>query len=268
MAEPLLQVCNVTKMFGSVLALSEVSLQVYAGEVTCLLGDNGAGKSTLIKILSGVYQPTAGEYWLENERVCFRSPREALARGIATVYQDLSLIPLMPIWRNFFLGAEPEKGWGPWRRYDVARAKHTVRQELAKMGIDIRDPDQPVGTLSGGERQSVAIARAIYFGAKVLILDEPTAALGVKQAGIVLNYIVRARQRGLGVIFITHNPNHAWPVGDRFVILHRGRVLGDYRKGEIAQEHLMSLMAGGEDLVRLQQELAALLEQPAEAICA
>jgi len=266
MAESLLEVRNVTKMFGSVIALSDVSAQVYAGEVTCLLGDNGAGKSTLIKVLCGVHRPTEGEYIFEGKKIVLSSPREALARGIATVYQDLSLVPLMPIWRNFFLGAEPEKGWGPFKRYDIGFAKRTVRQELAKMRIDIRDPDQAVGTMSGGERQSVAIARAVYFGAKVLILDEPTAALGVKQAGIVLHYIVKAKQQGLGVIFITHNPNHAWPVGDRFIILRRGRVLADHRKDEITQDQLMNLMAGGEDLKKLQQELADLLEEgPVEA---
>jgi simple sugar transport system ATP-binding protein len=262
MAEPILEVRNLVKMFGSVIALSDVSARVYPGEVTCLLGDNGAGKSTLIKILSGVYQPTQGEYFLERNKVTFSSPREALNQGIATVYQDLSLIPLMPIWRNFFLGSEPQKGWGPWRRYDIPGAKRTVREEMAKMGIDIRDPDQPVGTMSGGERQSIAISRAVYFGAKVLILDEPTAALGVKQAGIVLHYIVRAKRRGLGVIFITHNPNHAFPVGDHFVILRRGRVLADYRKEDLQQDELINLMAGGEDLVKLQEELAQLLEQP------
>ncbi len=265
MAEPILEVRNVTKLFGSVIALSNVSARVYPGEVTCLLGDNGAGKSTLIKILCGVYRPTEGEYCFEGEKVTFNSPREALEQGIATVYQDLSLIPLMPIWRNFFLGVEPEKRFGPFRRYDVDFAKRTVREELAKMGIAIRDPEQPVGTMSGGERQSIAISRAVYFGAKVLILDEPTAALGVKQAGIVLHYIVQAKRRGLGVIFITHNPNHAFPVGDHFVILRRGRVLGDYQKEELTQEQLINLMAGGEDLVKLQQELAQLLEEPIEA---
>jgi simple sugar transport system ATP-binding protein len=265
MAEPILEVRDLIKMFGSVIALSEVSARVYPGEVTCLLGDNGAGKSTLIKILSGVYQPTQGDYFFEGQKVTFNSPREALNRGIATVYQDLSLIPLMPIWRNFFLGSEPQKGRGPLRRYDVDFAKRTVREEMKKMGIDIRDPDQPVGTMSGGERQSIAISRAVYFGAKVLILDEPTAALGVKQAGIVLHYIVRAKRRGLGVIFITHNPNHAFPVGDHFVVLRRGRILADYRKEELEQEELMNLMAGGEDLVRLQQELADLLESPVDA---
>ncbi len=265
MAEPILEVRNVTKLFGSVVALSDVSAKVYAGEVTCLLGDNGAGKSTLIKILSGVYQPTRGDYLFEGKKVFLTSPREALSYGIATVYQDLSLIPLMPIWRNFFLGSEPEIGWGPWRRYNIKLARGAVRSELHKMGIDIRDPDQPVGTMSGGERQSIAIARAVYFGAKVLILDEPTAALGVKQAGIVLNYIVRAKRRGLGVIFITHNPIHAYPVGDHFIILRRGRVLADHRKEELPQDKLMNLMAGGEDLLKLQRELEDLLQQPAGA---
>ena len=261
MTEPILEVRNITKLFGSVIALSNVSAAVYPGEVTCLLGDNGAGKSTLIKILSGVFQQTDGDYFFEGQRVMLNSPREALAMGIATVYQDLAMIPLMPIWRNFFLGAEPEKGWGPLRRFDIDFARHTVREEMGKMGIDIRDPDQPVGTMSGGERQSIAISRAVYFGAKVLILDEPTAALGVKQAGVVLHYIVKAKRRGLGVVFITHNPNHAYPVGDHFVILRRGRVLGDYRKEEISQQELINLMAGGEDLVKLQQELEELLEE-------
>jgi simple sugar transport system ATP-binding protein len=264
MADPILEVRNVTKMFGSIIALSEVSCRVYPGEVTCLLGDNGAGKSTLIKVLCGVHQPTDGDYFFEGQSVTFNSPREALNMGIATVYQDLSLIPLMPVWRNFFLGSEPEKRIGPLKWYDIAFAKRTVREEMSKMGIDIRDPDQPVGTMSGGERQSIAISRAVYFGAKVLILDEPTAALGVKQAGIVLHYIVKAKRQGLGVIFITHNPNHAYPVGDHFVILRRGRILGDYQKDEITQQELINLMAGGQDLVKLQEELAALLEEPIE----
>lgn len=255
MAEPILAIRNITKMFGSVIALSNVSAEVTAGEVTCLLGDNGAGKSTLIKILSGVHQQTEGDYFFEGKKVMFNSPREALGHGIATVYQDLSLIPLMPIWRNFFLGSEPEKGWGPFRRYDVDFAKRTVRQELGKMGIDIRDPDQPVGTMSGGERQSVAIARAVYFGAKVLILDEPTAALGVKQAGVVLKYVAQARARNLGVIFITHNPHHAYAVGDKFIILKRGRTLGIWTKDELSREEMIRSMSGADELEALSHEL-------------
>jgi simple sugar transport system ATP-binding protein len=252
---PLLDVRNISKYFGSVIALKDVSMWCRAGEVTCLLGDNGAGKSTLIKTLSGVYTPDDGEYLFDGEARRFDSPREALELGIATVYQDLAMIPLLSIWRNFFLGSEPTKGFWPFRRFDVKSAKDVSRGELGKMGIDIRDPEQPVGTLSGGERQSVAIARAVYFGAKVLILDEPTAALGVKQAGVVLRYIVQAKQRGVGVIFITHNPHHAYPVGDHFVILRRGQVFGDYAKEEIGLDHLVQMMAGGEELANLAHEL-------------
>lgn len=251
----LLEVQSISKFFGSVIALKDISMFVRAGEVTCLLGDNGAGKSTLIKTLSGVYQADEGTYLFEGRPMSFSSPREALSKGIATVYQDLAMIPLMSIWRNFFLGSEPTRGWGPFRRYKVQFAKDTTREEMSKMGIDIRDPDQTVGTMSGGERQSVAIARAVYFGAKVLILDEPTAALGVKQAGVVLRYIVQAKQRGIGVIFITHNPHHAYPVGDHFVILRRGRVFGDYAKSEVALQELVQMMAGGEELENLAHEL-------------
>jgi simple sugar transport system ATP-binding protein len=252
---PLLEVKDIGKSFGTVIALHGISTRVRTGEVSCVLGDNGAGKSTLIKILSGVHQQDTGDYILDGESVRLSSPRDALDRGIATVYQDLAMVPLMPIWRNFFLGSEPTKGRGPLRRLDVAKAKETTRRELADMGIDIRDPDQPVGTLSGGERQSVAIARAVYFGARLLILDEPTSALGVKQAGVVLRYIVQARDRGLGVIFITHNPHHAYPVGDRFLLLKRGRSLGDFAKSEIARDELTQLMAGGAELEALSHEL-------------
>ncbi len=252
---PLLEVKSLSKYFGSVIALEDVSMFVRAGEVTCLLGDNGAGKSTLIKTLSGVHKPTKGEYLFDGTQRDFDSPREALELGIATVYQDLAMIPLMSIWRNFFLGSEPKKGFGPFKTFDVDFAKQTTREEMAKMGIDIRDADQPVGTLSGGERQSVAIARAVYFGAKVLILDEPTAALGVKQAGVVLRYVVQAKQRGIGVILITHNPHHAYPVGDHFVILRRGQIFGDFTKDEIELDQLVQMMAGGADLEALSHEL-------------
>ncbi|OLE25088.1 MAG: sugar ABC transporter ATP-binding protein [Actinobacteria bacterium 13_1_20CM_3_71_11] len=252
---PLLEIRDIAKTFGSVISLYGISTTVRAGQVTCVLGDNGAGKSTFIKILSGVYQPDRGELFLDGKRLILPTPRAALDAGIATVYQDLAMVPLMAIWRNFFLGSEPTKGWGPWRRFDSETAKRTTRKEMLDMGIDIRDPDQPVGTLSGGERQSVAIARAVYFGARLLILDEPTSALGVKQAGVVLKYIVQARDRGLGVIFITHNPHHAYPVGDRFLLLNRGRSLGDFAKSEIPLPELTRLMAGGAELEQLAHEL-------------
>jgi simple sugar transport system ATP-binding protein len=257
----LLETDGISKYYGNVVALKDISMHVNGGEVTCILGDNGAGKSSLIKILSGVHRHDEGRVLVEGEEVEFSSPRDARAMGIATVYQDLAMVPLMSIWRNFFLGAEPEKGVGPMRRLDAATAKRTVRTELKEMGIDIRDPDQPVGTLSGGERQSVAIARAVYFGARVLILDEPTSALGVKQAGVVLKYVLQARERGVAVIFITHNPHHAYPVGDRFVILNRGQSLGNYAKSEIDQQELVRLMAGGRELAELEHELRAIRQE-------
>ncbi|MDT4983478.1 MAG: simple sugar transport system ATP-binding protein [Pseudonocardiales bacterium] len=252
---PLLEIRGVTKAFGSVISLADISTTVRAGQVTCVLGDNGAGKSTFIKLLSGVYRPDQGELLMDGEPVRFGTPREALDAGIATVFQDLAVFPLMSIWRNFFLGSEPTKGRGPLRRFDAEKAKQITRSEMADMGIDIRDVDQPVGTLSGGERQSVAIARAVHFGARLLILDEPTSALGVKQAGVVLKYIVQARDKGLGVIFITHNPHHAYPVGDRFLLLKRGKSLGDFAKSEITLPELTRLMAGGAELEQLAHEL-------------
>ena len=251
----LLEVRKVSKYFGNVVALKDISVGVGSSEVTCVLGDNGAGKSTFIKILSGVHKHDEGELLVEGAETHFNSPREAKELGIATVFQDLATVPLMSIWRNFFLGSEPTVGKGPLRRINVRDAQEIMVGELRKMGIDVRDPDQPVGTLSGGERQAVAIARAVYFGARVLILDEPTSALGVKQSGVVLRYVAQARDRGLGVIFITHNPHHAYPVGDRFVILNRGRLMGDWRKNEISRDELVRQMSGGAELEALEHEL-------------
>jgi simple sugar transport system ATP-binding protein len=248
----LLELRGISKHFGNVVALDGISTFVEAGKVTGVLGDNGAGKSTFIKILSGLHKPTDGQYLIDGQEVSFESPRDARARGIATVYQDLAMAPLMSVWRNFFLGAE--KTSGPTMK--VAEMKATAKSEMAKMGIDVRDIDQPVGTLSGGERQSVAIARAVYYGARVLILDEPTSALGVRQSGVVLRYVRAAADRGLGVVFITHNPHHAYPVGDRFLLLNRGRSLGDFAKSEIEREELTRLMAGGAELEALEHELS------------
>jgi simple sugar transport system ATP-binding protein len=249
---PLLELREVGKYFGNVTALEGISTTVHAGRVTCVLGDNGAGKSTLIKILSGLHRPSTGEYLIDGEPVTLDSPREARDRGIATVYQDLAMAPLLSVWRNFFLGAEPMQ-FGVFMRSSFMRS--TAKAEMAKMGIDVRDIDQPVGTLSGGERQSVAIARAVYYGARVLILDEPTSALGVRQSGVVLRYVRAAADRGLGVIFITHNPHHAYPVGDRFLLLNRGHSMGDFEKHELSRDELTSLMAGGAELEALQHEL-------------
>jgi simple sugar transport system ATP-binding protein len=252
MSDPhLLELRNISKFFGNVTALENISTSVQAGKVTCVLGDNGAGKSTFIKILAGLHKQSEGEYLIDGEPVAFESPRDARDRGIATVYQDLAMAPLMSVWRNFFMGAEPT-------RLGVMRSafmRRTAKEEMAKMGIDVRDIDQPVGTLSGGERQSVAIARAVYYGARVLILDEPTSALGVRQSGVVLKYVRAAADRGLGVIFITHNPHHAYPVGDRFLLLNRGKSLGDFAREELDQTELTRLMAGGAELEALEHEL-------------
>jgi simple sugar transport system ATP-binding protein len=263
-AVPLLEVRGISKFFGSVNALLDVSLQVFPGEVTCVLGDNGAGKSTLIKILSGVFPPDQGEFLINGEPVLMSGPRAARSHGIATVFQDLATVPLMSVWRNFFLGQEPTVGRGVLKRLDSKLARRVMRDELLKMGIDVRDPDQNVGTLSGGERQAVAIARAVYFGAKVLILDEPTSALGVRQSGIVLKYIVQAREMGKGVVFITHNPHHAYPVGDRFALLKRGRLMASYRKSETTVEGLTEMMAGGDELRQLSLELQNLAADDAD----
>ena len=253
----LIDVQNISKHFGSVIALSGVSMLVDAGEVHCLLGDNGAGKSTLIKTLSGVHQPTSGQIMIEGAPVFLAGPRDALDRGIATVFQDLAMIPLMSITRNFFMGREDAvtKGAGPFERFELGRANRIAKEEMQKIGIDVRDPSQAVGTLSGGERQCVAIARAVYFGAKVLILDEPTSALGVKQASMVLRYVAQAKSKGLGVIFITHNVHHAWAVGDKFTVLNRGKTLGTHAKDGIERERLLNMMAGGKELEQLSAEL-------------
>ncbi len=258
---PLIEVRHLSKFFGSVIALKDVSMKVHAGEVMCLLGDNGAGKSTLIKVLSGVHQPSEGEYLVDGRPVAFKSPREALDRGIATVYQDLAMVPLMSITRNFFMGREPTKGFGPFRRFDFAAADEMARTEMHRIGIDIRDPQQAVGTLSGGERQCLAIARAVHFGAKVLILDEPTSALGVSQASMVLKYIVQARARNLGVIFITHNVHHAYPVADRFTMLNRGKTLGTFSKTEITKDEVLDMMAGGKELQDLSAEIDGMADR-------
>ncbi|WP_417670506.1 ATP-binding cassette domain-containing protein [Roseibium sp.] len=246
---------NIEKHFGSVIALAGVSLEVFPGECHCLLGDNGAGKSTFIKTMSGVHKPTKGEIRFENKPMRFERPRDAITAGIATVYQDLAMIPLMSISRNFFMGNEPLRKVGPLKFFDHEHANKVTMEEMRKMGINLRGPDQAVGTLSGGERQTVAIARAVHFGAKVLILDEPTSALGVRQTANVLATIDKVRKQGVAVVFITHNVRHALAVGDRFTVLNRGKTLGTAQRGQITPEELQDMMAGGQELVALEDSL-------------
>lgn len=252
---PIIEMRNIEKHFGSVIALAGVSLEVYPGECHCLLGDNGAGKSTFIKTMSGVHQPTSGEMLVDGRPVRFENPREAMDAGIATVHQQLAMIPLMSVSRNFFMGNEPLRRIGPLRLFDHDKANRVTLEEMRKMGINLRGPDQAVGTLSGGERQTVAIARAVYFGAKVLILDEPTSALGVRQTANVLATINEVRKQGVAVVFITHNVRHALAVGDRFTVLNRGQTLGTARRGEITPNELQDLMAGGQEMVALEESL-------------
>jgi len=259
MNEFILELKNVSRYFDAVIALKGIDLQIKLGEVHCLLGDNGAGKSTLIKTLAGVHQPSEGQYLYNGKPIKLDSPRNALDLGIATVYQDLALVGLMSVTRNFFMGREITKGWGPFKYFDQVSANKIAIAGLAEMGIVVRDPEQAIETMSGGEKQCLAIARAIHFGAKVLILDEPTAALGVKQSANVLKVIAKARQRGLAIIFITHNVHHAYAVADRFTLLNRGKSLGTFSKENISKDEVLAMMAGSDELAQLESELAQLI---------
>ncbi|HXF68193.1 MAG TPA: ATP-binding cassette domain-containing protein [Thermoflexus sp.] len=241
----LVEMRGIVKRFDGVEALAGVDFAVGYQEVVGLLGDNGAGKSTLIKILTGVYPPDAGEIYFEGRPVRFRSPREARALGIETVYQDLALVEMMSIARNFFLGREPVRRIGPFSFLDMKQMEEVTRQVLEEIGIRVRSVWEPVSVLSGGERQSIAIGRAMHFGARLLILDEPTSALSIKETRKVLGYVEEARRRGLSVIFITHNIYHVHPVADRLVILSHGRKIGDFRKADISPETVAELIAGG-----------------------
>ena len=262
MTQPLLSLSNINKSFGTTDVLTDINLAVQPGEVLCLLGDNGAGKSTLIKILSGFHEPTSGEMHIDGQLVAFKSPRDASDRGIATVHQFGGTFPLMTIGRSFFVGAEPTKGWGPFKRLDSKFAGQVAVKEMQSLGITrITEGSRLVGGLSGGERQALAIGRAVYFGANILILDEPTAALGVKEAAHVLRIIMQARQKGVAVVLVTHNVTHAMTVGDHFAVLIRGALAADFRKGERTREEITDLMAGGEAMAELEAELEAYQSQ-------
>ena len=255
---PILELRSINKSFGPIDVLHDINISVRAGEVLCLLGDNGAGKSTLIKLMSGVFVPSSGTMLMDGKPVAFNTPRDASDKGIATVHQFGGTFPLMSIGRSFFVGLEPTKGWGPFKIFDRKKANEIAVKAVQDFGITrIDDGDRLVGGLSGGERQSLAIARAVYFGARVLILDEPTAALGVKQAAHVLRIVNQAKKRGLAVIFITHQVTHAMAVGDHFAVLIRGAIAADFRKGDKTREQITDLMAGGETMASLEAEIEA-----------
>jgi simple sugar transport system ATP-binding protein len=252
---PVVELRGVTKEFAGVRAVNDLSLSLSLGEVLCLLGENGAGKSTVIKLLTGVETPTKGEIYVDGERVDFGSPRDAREQGIACVFQEVGTFPLMSVARNFVVGAEPMKGRGPFRRIDMDKASDIAISEMRKLGIRrVTDGRRLVGSLSGGERQALAIGRALHFGARVLVLDEPTAALGVRESASVLRLIKAARARGVAVLFITHNAYHANETGDRFVVLRRGETLATFTRGDMDIAEVLNLMAGGEELRELLEE--------------
>ena len=256
--QPLIEIKDLVKKFGAFTALNGVSLDVYPGEVHALLGDNGAGKSTLIKVLSGVHTATSGEIRVDGNSVNFESPREASDAGIGTVYQDLALNALTSVTRNFFLGREIKKGPGPFGLMQMEEMNAITIAEMAKIGINISNPNQPVGTMSGGQRQTLAIARAIYFGAKILILDEPTSALGQKQQMEVLKTIKKVQELGnIAIILITHNEIHAQLIADRYTFLSLGEVIGSGLSEELGGDDIKRLMAGGAKLGDLESELAS-----------
>ena len=256
--QPRIEIKDLVKKFGAFTALNGVSLDVYPGEVHALLGDNGAGKSTLIKVLSGVHPATSGEIRVDGNSVNFESPREASDAGIGTVYQDLALNALTSVTRNFFLGREIKKGPGPFGLMQMDEMNTITIAEMAKIGINISNPNQPVGTMSGGQRQTLAIARAIYFGAKILILDEPTSALGQKQQMEVLKTIKKVQELGnIAIILITHNEIHAQLIADRYTFLSLGEVIGSGLSEELGGDDIKRLMAGGAKLGDLESELAS-----------
>lgn len=238
---------NILKRFGSVEALNGVDFTVHKGEVRALMGDNGAGKSTLIKVLTGVHTPTSGEIYFDGVKAEIGSPADARALGIETVYQDLALVPLMSIWRNFFLGRELSTRVGPVRWLKRRDMRRQTRDSLHDIGIKIRSPEDKVGRLSGGERQSIAIGRAIHFGAKLLILDEPTSALSVGETNKVLTYIENAKAKGLPVIFISHNVNQIYQVSDSYTIIRHGVKVGTYQKGELTIQDIADLITGARE---------------------
>ena len=243
--EPVFEVRAVSHSYGRNRVIFDVTLSVWPGEVLGLVGDNGAGKSTLLKIFAGYQQPTSGTLRFMGQDVRFRSPAEARAVGIEAVYQDLAIVDQLSLWRNFFLGKELVRTIGPLRLLQRQRMREEAEAAIAELGLTrVRSVEEAVATLSGGERQSVAITRAMHFGARLLLLDEPTAALSVRETRNVLQSIDRARAHGLGVLYIDHNMSHVLPVADRIVLLELGRVVRVIDRGEVSVAELQDLIAG------------------------
>ena len=255
---PSVELRGVTVSHGNVPALSRVSAVLPAGEITCVLGENGSGKSTLVSVLSGLRRHDEGELRIDGRPVRFRSPAQARAAGIATVWEDLAVAPLLSVWRNFFLGAEPTRGVWPLRRLDLGRAREVTRREMARVGVAGLDPDQPASALRAGERQSLAVARALHFGARALIIDEPTAPMTIARQTLFGQAILTARAQGLAVVLVTNNPRYAHLIGDRFLLLAGGQVAGSLTRDDVDADILTALMAGAEELGTLTDALTAL----------
>ena len=256
-AATVLELRALTVRYGGIPALDRVSLALPAGEITCVLGENGSGKSTLVSVVSGLRRPDEGEVLLDGRPVRLRTPRRAREAGIATLWQDLAVAPLLPVWRNLVLGAEPTRGVTPFRRIDVARARETTTEALRRVGVTGVDPDQPASALRAGERHSLAVARALHFGARVLVFDEPTAPMTVAQHALVLQSLVTARRADMAVLFVTNNPRYAHLVGDRFVLLAGGQVAGNLTRDDVDAADLTRLIAGGDELTAITAALSA-----------
>ena len=255
---PVVELRGVTVRHGNVPALHRVSAAVQSGEITCVLGENGSGKSTLVGVLSGLQRHDEGELRMDGVPVRFRSARQARALGIATVWQDLAVAPLLSVWRNFFLGVEPTRGIWPLRRLDVAGARETTVRAMARVGVTGLDPDQPASALQAGERQSLAVARALHFGARALIIDEPVTPMTVARQTLFGQAILAARAQGLAVVVVTNNPRYAHLIGDRFLLLAHGQVAGHLTRDDVDADDLTALMAGGEQVASLTDALTEL----------
>lgn len=244
--DPLLEVRNLSKNFGPVQALKDLSMMVRAGEVVALAGDNGAGKTTLIKAISGVYKPSGGEILLRGEPVSFSAPQEAREKGIETIYQDLALADNLSIGANIFLGREPmRKAFGFLPVLDRQKMADAAKTTMALLDFHVSRMDAPVSNFSGGQRQAVAIGRAVYWNAQILIMDEPTAALGVPEQRKVISLIHQLKAQGRGVIFISHNLQDIFAVSDRIVVLRRGVQAGERRIADTTHDEVVKLMIGG-----------------------
>ncbi len=237
-----LEVKNLTKSFGAVRAVTEVSFTVGKREIIGLVGDNGAGKTTIINLIMGVFPPDKGEILFEGKKVRFNSPRDSRRAGIEPVYQNTAVVDLMNLWRNFYIGREITKSFGPISILNRKKMMHDSLEVMQEIGVNVREADGGVGVLSGGERQSLCIGRCMKFGGKLLLLDEPTAALSVKETQKVLKFAESVRKKGISEIIVDHNIHHIYPIVDRFIIMGRGKKITELKKNEFTPEDIIKII--------------------------